>query len=53
MTDRIAIRRPDDGHLHLRDGPMLAAFYDTLRRPRRAPRPADRRRPEHPRWTRR
>ena len=25
MTDRITIRRPDDWHLHLRDGAMLAA----------------------------
>jgi dihydroorotase len=25
MTDRITIRRPDDMHLHLRDGAMLAA----------------------------
>jgi dihydroorotase len=25
MTDRISIRRPDDWHLHLRDGAMLAA----------------------------
>lgn len=25
MTDRIIIRRPDDWHLHLRDGDMLAA----------------------------
>ena len=24
MTDRLSIRRPDDWHLHLRDGPMLA-----------------------------
>jgi len=25
MTDRITIRRPDDWHVHLRDGPMLQA----------------------------
>jgi len=25
MTDRLTIRRPDDWHVHLRDGPMLAA----------------------------
>ena len=25
MTDTITLRRPDDWHLHLRDGPMLAA----------------------------
>lgn len=25
MTDRITIRRPDDWHVHLRDGPMLEA----------------------------
>ncbi len=24
MTDRLTLRRPDDWHLHLRDGPMLA-----------------------------
>ena len=25
MTDRISLRRPDDWHLHLRDGAMLRA----------------------------
>ena len=25
MTDRLTIRRPDDWHVHLRDGAMLAA----------------------------
>ncbi len=25
MTERLTIRRPDDWHVHLRDGPMLAA----------------------------
>ena len=25
MTDRLTIRRPDDWHVHLRDGDMLAA----------------------------
>jgi dihydroorotase len=25
MTTRITIRKPDDWHLHLRDGAMLAA----------------------------
>jgi dihydroorotase len=25
VTDRLTIRRPDDWHVHLRDGPMLAA----------------------------
>ena len=25
MTDRLTIRRPDDWHVHLRDGPMLTA----------------------------
>ncbi|RMD90657.1 MAG: dihydroorotase, partial [Alphaproteobacteria bacterium] len=25
MTNRLTIRRPDDWHLHLRDGAMLAA----------------------------
>ena len=25
MTDRLTIRRPDDWHVHLRDGPMLSA----------------------------
>ncbi len=25
MTDRITIRRPDDWHVHLRDGAMLQA----------------------------
>ncbi len=25
MTDRVILRRPDDWHVHLRDGPMLAA----------------------------
>ncbi|HVI97456.1 MAG TPA: dihydroorotase [Sphingomonas sp.] len=25
MTDRLTLRRPDDWHVHLRDGPMLAA----------------------------
>ena len=24
MTDKIIIRRPDDWHVHLRDGPMLS-----------------------------
>ena len=24
MTDRLTIRRPDDWHVHLRDGAMLA-----------------------------
>jgi dihydroorotase len=32
MTDRITLRRPDDWHLHLRDGDMLAAVLpDTAR----------------------
>ena len=25
MTDSLTLRRPDDWHLHLRDGAMLAA----------------------------
>src|SRR3546814_20376969 len=25
MTQRLTLRRPDDWHVHLRDGPMLAA----------------------------
>ena len=25
MTDRLTIRRPDDWHIHLRDGAMMAA----------------------------
>ncbi|MGI4878533.1 MAG: dihydroorotase [Janthinobacterium lividum] len=28
MTDRITLRRPDDWHLHLRDGAMLAGVLD-------------------------
>ena len=27
-VDRITIRRPDDFHVHLRDGAMLAAVLD-------------------------
>lgn len=37
MTDRITIRRPDDWHVHLRDGDMLAAVVPfTARQFRRA-----------------
>lgn len=37
MTDRITIRRPDDWHVHLRDGDMLAAVAPyTARQFRRA-----------------
>ena len=37
MTDSLTIRRPDDWHLHLRDGDMLAAVLpDTARRFARA-----------------
>ncbi len=31
-TDRITLRRPDDWHVHLRDGPMLAAVADATAR---------------------
>ena len=27
-VERLTIRRPDDWHVHLRDGPMLAAVVD-------------------------
>ena len=37
MTDRLTIRRPDDWHVHLRDGDMLAAVVPlTARRFARA-----------------
>jgi dihydroorotase len=26
MTDRLTLRRPDDWHLHLRDGAMMAGI---------------------------
>jgi dihydroorotase len=32
MTDTLTIRRPDDWHVHLRDGPMLAAVADATAR---------------------
>lgn len=28
MTDKIIIRRPDDWHVHLRDGPMLSQIVN-------------------------
>lgn len=33
MTDRLTLRRPDDWHLHLRDGDMLAAVLGFTARP--------------------
>ena len=30
MADTITIRRPDDWHVHLRDGAMMAAVLDGL-----------------------
>ncbi len=32
MTDRLTIARPDDWHLHLRDGPALSAVVDATAR---------------------
>lgn len=32
MTDMLTLRRPDDWHVHLRDGPMLAAVADATAR---------------------
>jgi dihydroorotase len=41
MTDRLTIRRPDDWHVHLRDGAMLEAVAGHTARQfaRYAPRP--------------